>query len=458
MAVDLVVRNAGHLYLDRGSEIAGGWIAVHGGRVHSAGSSATAPPEAVRVIDAGGRLVTPGLVNTHHHMFQNLTRSFGPAVNGTLFQWLTTLYPMWAGLDEEAAYISAYVGMAELLLGGCTTSTDHWYVHPAPKLIDGEIAAAREIGFRFLPTRGSMSRSQEDGYLPPRSVVQTTDQILEDSERLIRTHHDAAPGALVRVGLGPCSPFTVDDDLMRESAAMAERFDVRLHTHLAEDVDEEEFCRQMYGRSAVEHFEDVGWASDRTWVAHFAYPSDDEKARMARAGVGVAHCPSSNMLICGATADVTGLRELGAPVGLGCDGSASTDHASMWMEARTALLLARFLGGPQAMTARDAIDIGTRGSAACLGWDDEIGHLSVGALADLVIWEMDPISSAGAWSDPVEALLRCAPAKAWSTIVGGRVLVEGGEVRLGGLPDALRSHERIARRLQRLGEAQVAGM
>ncbi|WP_210480056.1 8-oxoguanine deaminase [Naasia sp. SYSU D00948] len=447
--MDAVVANASHIYLDRGVELAGGWIAVRHGRVAAYGDSGTPAPPADRVIDAGGRVVTPGLINTHHHIYQNLTRSFGPAVNGTLFGWLTTLYPMWARLDQDGAYYSAYVGIAELLLGGCTTSTDHLYVHPRPGLIDAEIRAAQDIGFRFYPTRGSMSRSEEDGYLPPRSVVQKNDVILEDSERLIRAYHDPSPGALIRVALAPCSPFSVDDDLMRATAELSERHGVRMHTHLAEDPDEDSFCLGHYGRTPVEHFEDVGWANDRSWVAHFAYPSDAESKRLAKAGVGVAHCPSSNMVLCGATANVPRLRSYGMPVGLGCDGSASADAASLWMEARGALMLARFVNGAGAFTARDALDVGTRGSAACLGWEDEIGHLTVGALADLVVWDMASVSLAGALDDPIEALLRCGPATAWTTMVGGRVLVDGGELQLPGLPDALREHRRIAADLQR---------
>jgi 8-oxoguanine deaminase len=449
MHADLLIRNASHLYINRGVEVAGGgWISISAGRVSAYGRSGENEPEAVRTIDAGGRLITPGLINTHHHIYQNLTRSFGPAINGSLFEWLTTLYPMWARIDEEAAYYSAWIGIAELLLGGCTTSTDHLYVHPRPKLIDAEIAAARDIGFRFYPTRGSMSRSQDDGYLPPRSVVQTNDEILEDSERLIREFHDPNPGALVRIALAPCSPFSVDDELMRATAVMSEKYNVRMHTHLAEDRDEDAFCLENYGRTPVEHFEDVGWANERSWVAHFAYPSDAEGERLARAGVGVAHCPSSNMLISGSTAKVQQLRGFGMSVGLGCDGSASTDHASLWLEARTALLLGRFTGGPQAMTARDVIDMGTRGSAGCLGWEDEIGHLTVGALADIVVWEMDPIAAAGAHSDPVEALLRCGPAKAWTTVVGGKVLVASGMLTMPGVDEALKVHARISKNMQ----------
>ncbi|WP_127784360.1 8-oxoguanine deaminase [Rhodococcus sp. X156] len=444
---DLVIRDIGHLVLEPGSELSNAWLAVTSGRVAAVGEAGT-EPAAEQVVSVGGRTVTPGLVNTHHHMYQNLTRSYGPVVNGSLFDWLTGLYPIWAGLDEEAVYVSTYVGIAELLLGGCTTSTDHLYVHPRPNLVDAQIRAARDIGFRFYPTRGSMSLSVKDGGLPPDSVTQDTDTIMADSQRLIDAYHDPAPGAMTRIALAPCSPFSVDDTLMRQTAELSERTGVRMHTHLAEDVDEHTFCLERYGRTPVEHFEDVGWAGDRSWVAHCIYPSADEIQRLANAGVGVAHCPSSNMLIGSGTAGVAAMRRAGVPVGLGCDGSASTDHASLWLEARTALLLGRFAGGPTAMTARDALEIATVGSARCLGWEDELGKLVPGSVADLVAWHMDPVSLAGAHSDPVEALLRCGPARAWTTVVNGRILVDSGQLVLPGLADALTDHRRIATRLQ----------
>ncbi|HEY9312271.1 8-oxoguanine deaminase [Williamsia sp.] len=445
---DTLFRDIGHLMLEPGSETSNAWLAVSDGRVAAVGTAGT-EPEAAETRSLGGRLVTPGLINTHHHIYQNLTRSYGPVVNGSLFDWLTGLYPIWSMLDEEAVYVSTYIGLTELLLGGCTTSTDHLYVHPRPNLIDAQIRAADDIGFRFYPTRGSMSLSVKDGGLPPDSVTQTADVILEDSERLVKRYHDPKPGAMIRIGLAPCSPFSVDDTLMRATAELAEKHDVRMHTHLAEDTDEHTFCLEKYGRTPVEHFEDVGWAGPRSWVAHFIFPSDVEARRLATAGVGVAHCPSSNMLIGGGTARVQTLREHGVAVGLGCDGSASTDHASMWLEARTALLLARFQGGPTAMTARNALDIATVGSARCLGWDDELGQLTVGSVADLVAWHLDPVSLAGALSDPVEALLRCGPGRAWTTVVNGKVVVDEGQPISAVLPDMLREHRRIATRMQK---------
>jgi cytosine/adenosine deaminase-related metal-dependent hydrolase len=402
-------------------------------------------------MSARGCLVTPGLINTHHHIYQNLTRSYRPAVNGTLFEWLTTLYPRWARLDEEASYVSAWVGLAELALGGCTTSTDHLYVHPrgAGDLITAEITAARELGMRFHPTRGSMSLSEKDGGLPPDSVVQTDDEILADSERLVAQHHDASWGAMVRIALAPCSPFSVTPELMVATAELAERLDVRLHTHLAEDPDEDRYAEERFGKRTIDQFESVGWMSDRTWVAHCIYPNGDEVARLGARGVGVAHCPSSNMMIGGGgIAPVSDFRAAGSPVGIGCDGSASTDSASLWMEARNALLLGRLRKGPAAMGARDALEIATRGSAACLGREGELGVLAPGSVGDLVCWPLEGLAFAGALSDPVEAWLRCGPVAARHTVVAGRAVVRDGRLTAKGEEDMLERHRAISGRLQ----------
>ncbi|WP_448950787.1 8-oxoguanine deaminase [Labrys neptuniae] len=448
MVADLLVRDA-YIYVDRGWEIDGGWIAIKDKRVHAIGKAGE-EPAAAKVVSARGRLVTPGLINAHHHMYQNLTRSYAPVTNGSLFEWLTGLYPLWADLDADSVYLSTYIAMAELLMGGCTTSMDHMYVHPKPFLIDAQFRASRDIGFRFYATRGSMTRSVEDGGLPPASVVQKEEAILDDSVRLVETYHDASPGAMNRVALAPCSLFSVTERIMTESARLAEKYDLRLHTHLAEDPQEDVYCQEVYGCTPTEYFERVGWASGRSWVAHYIYPSQDEIGRLAKAGVCACQCPCSNMLIGGGAADAMGLRARGMRVGLGCDGSASTDHASMWLEARTALLLGRFRNGPNSMSARDALDIATRGGAACLGWDDEIGHLRPGACADLVVWEMSDIALAGAHTDPVEAWLRCGPAVAGTTVVNGTIVVEAGKPVLAGLEDVLREHARHARRIQRL--------
>ena len=451
--VDLLVTGAELLVTMDGDrrELAGGWVACRDGFVVAVGGAGDPPPEATRTLRADGCLVTPGLINTHHHIYQNLTRSFAPATRASLFDWLTTLYPRWALLDEEASYVSAWVGLAELALGGCTTSTDHLYVHPANggDLLGAEVAAARDLGVRFHPTRGSMSLSQKDGGLPPDSVVQDDDTILAASEEAVARHHDRSPGAMVRIALAPCSPFSVTPGLMTRTAELAERLDVRLHTHLAEDPDEDTFCLDTFGRRPIEHFEDCGWASDRSWVAHCIYPSDEEVARMAGWGTGVAHCPSSNMLIGGGgIAPVSAYRTAGVPVGLGCDGSASTDCASLWLEARGALLLARQRGGPASFGARDALEVATLGSAACLGRQGELGMLAPGATADLVAWKLGGITYAGALTDLVEAWLRCGPTAAHHTVVNGEVLVEDGELRADGIEDVLARHRAASERLQ----------
>ena len=431
-------------------EIAGGWVAVTDGLVSGVGGPGDPRQTATRTVDARGCLVTPGLVNTHHHLYQNLTRAFAPALKGGLFEWLVTLYPRWARLDEEAAHISAWVGLVELALSGCTTSTDHLYVHPrgAGDLIAAEIAAARELGVRFHPTRGSMSLSVKDGGLPPDSVVQDDDEILAESQRLVEAHHDRAPGAMTRIALAPCSPFSVSTSLMTRTAELAEHLDVRLHTHLCETRDEDAFCLETFGRRPVDYLADVGWMTDRTWLAHVVWPSPDEVTRLGAARVGAAHCPSSNMILGSGLSPVAELRAAGAPVGLGVDGSASADSASLWLEARTAMLQGKLRHGAGAMSARDALEVATRGGAACLGRTGEIGELSVGACGDLVVWGLDGVRFAGALSDPVEAWLRCGPVVARHTVVAGRLVVEDGAPVHAGLDEQLAVHRRVSERMQ----------
>jgi 8-oxoguanine deaminase len=450
---DLLVTNARLVATcdDKRRELPGGWVAITGGLISGLGPAADPPPPARETLDAGNCLVTPGLVNTHHHIYQNLTRSYGPAVNGTLFEWLTVLYPLWARLDEEAAYLSAWVGLAELALGGCTTTTDHLYVAPrhGGDLWSAEIGAARELGMRFHPTRGSMTVSQQDGGLPPDSVVQDDEEVLADSERLVKQHHDPTHGAMVKVALAPCSPFSVTPELMRRTAELAEKLDVRLHTHLAEDPDEDSYCMEHFGRRPVEQLAEVGWLTSRAWVAHCIYPNEAEVTRLGSAGIGVAHCPSSNMLLGGGGfAPVRELRAAGSPVGLGCDGSSSSDSASLWTEARAALLLGRQRHGPAGMSAREVLDIATRGGAACLGRTGEIGELTIGAVGDLVCWPQEGIRYAGALTDPVEAWLRCGPVSARHTVVAGKVLVRDGTLTVPGVEEKLRQHAAAAARVQ----------
>jgi len=439
----LLIRDAELVATMTGEEIPGGWVAITDGLVEAVGRPG-AEPEADEVVSARDSLVTPGLINTHHHIFQNLTRAYGPAANLSLVDWLKAQFPIWSQLDEEAVYVSTWIGLAELALGGCTTTTDHLYLHPRPRLIDAEIAAAREVGLRFHPTRGSYSRRQEQGGLAPNSMVEDEDEILADSERLIRTYHDPSHGAMVRIALAPTSPWTVTPELMKRTAELAKRCDVRLHTHLAQDRDEDIFCLEHFGRRPVDQFEEMGWGSDRSWVAHCIFVNDEEIRRLGSWRTGVAHCPSSNMLLAGGIAPVQDYRRAGVPVGLGCDGSSSADHASLWLEARTALLLGRLRGGPTAMSARDALEIATVGSAACLGRRGELGVIVPGAVADLVVWPLTGVSFAGAHTDPAEALLRCAPVSARHTIVNGRFVVRDGQLTHPGLEEMLQRHNRIA--------------
>ncbi|MGQ0630604.1 MAG: 8-oxoguanine deaminase [Sporichthyaceae bacterium] len=453
--VDLLVRHARLLATcdDSRRELLGGWVAITGGAISSLGASTETPPPALRTIDASDALVTPGLVNTHHHLFQNLTRAFAPVTDKGLFGWLVGLYPYWTQIDAEASYLATWVGAVELAMGGATTSSDHLYIAPrgGGDLWSAQIAAAAEVGLRFHCTRGSMTMSTKDGGLPPDVLVQDDDEVLADCERLVGVHHDRSPLAMTRVALAPCAPFNVNPALMRESAELAARLDVRLHTHLAEDPDEEAFCRERFGARPVEVFEDLGWLSDRTWVAHCIHPNPAEIARLGAAGVGVAHCPSSNALLGGGgLAPVRALTAAGSPVGLGCDGSSSNDSASLWQEARMAMLMGRQLGGPGAMSARDVLWMGTRGGARCLGREGEIGQLSVGAAADLVVWEQTGPAFAGAHTDPVEAWLRCGPAAARQTIVGGRLVIDEYRPTHPALPEMLTRHAAVSRRLQGL--------
>jgi cytosine/adenosine deaminase-related metal-dependent hydrolase len=453
VTADLVITGARLLVTMDASrrELAGGWVAITGGQISGIGDAGSEPPPAHEVIKADGCLVTPGLINTHHHIYQNLTRAFAPAVSENLFGWLTALYPLWAKLDEEAAYLSAWVGLAELALGGCTTSMDHLYVHPknGGDLLTAEITAASELGMRFHPTRGSMSLSVKDGGLPPDSVVQDDDEILADCEAQVGRHHDPSPNSMLRIALAPCSPFSVTPELMTRTAELAERLDVRLHTHLAEDADEDVYCLETFGRRPVDHFEEVGWGTNRTWVAHCIYPNPAEVERLGKWGVGVAHCPSSNLILGnGGLAPIKEMRAAGVPVGIGCDGSSSADSASLWLETRMAMLLGRLRHGTAGMSARDALEIATLGGAACLGRQGEIGELSVGAAGDVVVWPLEGFGYAGAISDPVEALLRTGPNAPRHTIVNGKSVVRDGLLVHPGGADILTRHRAAATRIQ----------
>ncbi len=453
--MDLVVHDAWLLATvdaDR-REIAGGWVAIDDGLIVGIGSKTDSEPAARRRLSADGCLITPGLINTHHHLYQNLTRAYPPMTGEPLFGWLQSLYPLWtAALDEEAEYHAAWVGLAELALSGCTTSSDHHYLHPVGSgdLLAAEIKAAAELGFRFHPTFGSMSLSFKDGGLPPDNAVRTEEEILADSERHVARWHDPSHGSMCQIALAPCSPFTVSPQLMRETAELAERLDVRLHTHLAENEEDDEFALAKFGMRPVDLYEDVGWLTSRSWAAHVVRPNDEEIVRLGRAGVGVAHCPSSNMILSSGIARTAALRTAGCPVGLGCDGSSSADAASMWQEARLAMLSGKLVSGTQSTTARTTLEMATRGGAECLGRGGELGELSVGAVGDLAVWNFEGPAFAGVITDPIEGWLRCGPMSSWHTVVAGSVLVENGELVSADLASRLTRHAEIARRFQPL--------
>lgn len=451
---DLLVRDARLLAaLDPARrELPGGWVAITDGLVEAVGASTDPMPTAAEVIDATDCLVTPGLINTHHHLFQNLTRAFPPMTDKPLFGWLQSLYPLWRAIDEEAVHVSAWVGLAELALSGCTTSTDHLYLHPkgAGDLLSAEIAAARDLGVRFHPTRGSMSLSVKDGGLPPDEVVQDDDTILAASADAVARHHDRSHGAMVRIALAPCSPFTVTESLMVRSAELAEQLDVRMHTHFAENVEDDEFSLATFGCRPTEYLERTGWCTDRTWVAHCVMPNADEVARLGRARVGAAHCPSSNLILASGISPVVDLRAAGVKVGLGVDGSSSADSASLWMEARQAMLVAKLRSGAGAGTARMALECATVGGAGCLGREGELGTLAPGAVGDVAVWKLTGPAFAGALADPIEAWLRCGPVSAWHTIVHGRAIVRDGRLVHDDVEQMLDLHARHARRIQRL--------
>ncbi len=432
-------------------ELNGGWVAITDGLISGLGASTDPQPEAVESVSAQGALVTPGLVNTHHHLFQNLTRAYAPMTSVPLFAWLQSLYPLWTdAIDEDAEHVAAWVGLAELALSGCTTSSDHHYLHPvrAGDLLAAEIEAATDLGLRFHPTYGSMSLSQKDGGLPPDRAVRDEDDILAESERHVARWHDPSHGSMVQLALAPCSPFTVSTDLMARTAEMAERLDVRLHTHLAESAEDDEFALAHFGMRPVDLYEDVGWMSDRSWAAHVVRPDPDEVARLGAAGVGVAHCPSSNMILSSGIAPVIDLRNAGCPVGIGCDGSSSADSASLWQEARLSMLQGKLISGADAMAARTALEIATRGGAGCLGREGELGELSVGAVGDLAVWRLDGPLFAGVLDDPIEGWLRCGPTAAWHTVVNGRFVVRDGRLVSHRVDEMVKHHRSVARRFQ----------
>jgi len=443
---------------DTRRELRGASLLVRGAQIDAIWPAGTMPAgtTADEVIDATGHAVLPGLVNTHHHMYQSLTRAIPAAQDAELFSWLKTLYPIWAGLTPEMVQVSTQVAMAELLLSGCTTSSDHLYLYPNGVRLDDSIEAAAQIGMRFHAARGSMSVGESAGGLPPDRLVEAEPAILADTQRLIEQHHDHGRYAMLRVVAAPCSPFSVSPGLMKDSAALARSLGTRLHTHLAENDHDIAYSQAKFGMTPTQYAESVGWLGSDVWHAHCVKLDPAGIAAFAASGTGVAHCPCSNMRLASGIAPVRRMLDAGVPVGLGVDGSASNDGAHLLGEARTAMLLARVgqalepFGcdtGPRAMTARAMLEVATRGGARVLGRDD-IGHLAPGMAADLALFDLRTLGFAGgAVHDPVAALLLCAPAPAACTIVNGRVVVRQGQLATVDLGPLLERHNHLARQL-----------
>ncbi|MGB3827530.1 MAG: 8-oxoguanine deaminase [Ornithinimicrobium sp.] len=432
-----------------------GYVAVQGTRIVQVGSG-RAPDhlraQAERIVDGTGCLLTPGLINTHHHLYQWVTR--GLAVDSTLFQWLTTLYPVWAGIDEACVQAAARGGLAWLAQTGCTTSTDHHYVFPRDggDLLGAEIDAAAEVGLRFHPTRGSMDLGRRDGGLPPDDVVEDRDSILAASEQAIRRWHDPSPDSMLRIALAPCSPFSVTGDLMRESAELARANGALLHTHVAETTDEAAFCRERFGATPLEYVESLGWIGADVWFAHGIHFSDAEIAHLGATRTGVAHCPTSNARLGAGIARARDLRDAGVRLGIGVDGAASNEACSMIDDVRHALLFARARGGPQALSVRDALEMATLGGADVLGRTQDLGSVEVGKLADLALWDLRTNAHADV-ADPVAALVLGATPTVRLLVVNGDPVVEDGQVltvdqeRL--VPDAVAAHTALMERALR---------
>ena len=414
---------------DARREFDDGHLVLEGGRIAAVGpGAAPASGHAARRIDGSGLLATPAFVNCHHHLYQSATR--GMAQQATLFEWLVELYPVWAHIDDATVAAAARAALGALARSGCGTASDHHYIFPrdAGDLLAVEIEAAREIGLRFHPCRGAMDLGKREGGLPPDHVVEDRDSILSACAAAIDRHHDPSPGAMVRIALAPTSPFSVTRELMTETAELARSRGVRLHTHLAETVEEDEFCLERYGMRPLEYVDELGWLGDDVWLAHCVHLDDREVRRMGESATGVAHCPISNARLGAGIAPVRGLIDAGAPVGLGVDGAASNESGEITDELRGALLVARIRGGPTALTAREALELATRHGARCLGRDDELGRLEAGALADVALWRMDDAGRAGI-ADPVAALVLGPPRPVHTLFVNGEPVVEEGSLR-----------------------------
>ncbi|MFJ4431243.1 8-oxoguanine deaminase [Pseudomonas sp. NPDC089395] len=448
MPKTLLIKNAELLVTMDGQrrEIRRGGLYIEDNLIKQVGPSDELPQHADEILDMTGKVVIPGLVNTHHHMYQSLTRVVPAAQDGELFNWLTNLYPIWARLTPEMISVSTQTAMAELILSGCTTSSDHLYIYPNGCKLDDSIHAAEEIGMRFHAARGSMSVGQSQGGLPPDSVVEKESAILKESQRLIEDYHDASHGSMLRVVVAPCSPFSVSRDLMREAAVLARQYGVSMHTHLAENVNDIAYSREKFGMTPAEYAEDLGWVGHDVWHAHCVQLDQHGIELFARTGTGVAHCPCSNMRLASGIAPIRKMRDHGVPVGLGVDGSASNDGASMIDEVRQALLLQRVGFGPDAMTAREALEIATLGGAKVLNRND-IGALAPGMVADLVAFNLNHVAYAGALHDPLAALVFCTPTHVDTSVINGRVVVKDGRITTVDLPRVLERHNQLARQL-----------
>lgn len=433
---------------DQRRELTDAAIFVRDNVIEAIGAMAELPQSADEVLDLRGHVVLPGLVNTHHHLYQSLTRAVPAAQNVELFDWLRVLYPIWARLTPDMIYTSALLGMAELILSGCTSASDHLYLFPNGARLDDEIRAAQEIGLRFCATRGSMSLGESAGGLPPDSLVENEEFILRDSRRLIETYHDPKRCAMLQIAVAPCSPFSVTQALMRESAALARSYGVRMHTHLAETRGDVQFSVEKFGMTPADYAQDVGWVGADVWHAHCVHLSDAGIGLFARTGTGVAHCPSSNMRLASGIAPIRQMVAAGVKVGLGVDGSASNDSGHLLAEARQAMLLQRVTGDPGALTARQALELGTRGGAAVLGRDD-VGILAPGMAADFIAIDSDTAAFAGALHDPIGATVFCAPQTVAYSVINGRVIVREGHLTTLELPPLIARHNEFARQLMR---------
>lgn len=450
MSKTLLVKNAELLVTMDGQrrEIKQGGLYIVGNQIVQVGPSSELPQTADEVLDLKGHIVIPGLINTHHHMYQSLTRVVPSAQDGELFNWLQNLYPIWARLTPEMIHVSTQTAMAELILSGCTTSSDHLYIYPNGCKLDDSIHAAAEIGMRFHAARGSMSVGRSQGGLPPDSVVEQEPAILKESQRLIEQYHDASHSAMLRVVVAPCSPFSVSRDLMREAAVLAREYGVSLHTHLAENQNDIAYSREKFGMTPAEYAEDLGWVGPDVWHAHCVQLDQHGIDLFARTGTGVAHCPCSNMRLASGIAPIRKMRDAGVPVGIGVDGSASNDGATMIGEVRQALLLQRVGFGPDAMTAREALEIATLGGAKVLNRTD-IGALAVGMSADFVAFDLRQIAFAGALHDPLAALVFCAPSQVVHSVINGKQVVKDGQLLSLDLPLVIERHNRLAQQLVR---------